>query len=316
MSQTLSTRGVKPARRLAWWTEMVCETYVQLDCDAARPGESIDGEIRAHRLATLDFSRVTSTAQRVRRTAQRIARSSEDRLLVSIQTRGEGFVTQDGRTAKLQPGEFALYDSTRPYELAFERDFQQYVLMVPGQTLRAALPAVGRMTARTVSGQRGVGPLLVDMIRSLDCNVDALKPASAHAIADSVVQILIAGLAVLPGASPVAPSRLTAWHRERIKAHVLARLRDPELNVKAIARELRTSASTVHRVWAGNGCSLSEWIWASRFEAARRDLCNPTMANRSVSEIAYSWGFNDAAHFSRGFRARFGLSPRDFRSGT
>jgi len=49
-------------------------------------------------------------------------------------------------------------------------------------------------------------------------------------------------------------------------------------------------------------------------DAARRDLCDPGLAASSVSRIAFSWGFNDAAHFSRAFRARFGCSPRELRA--
>ena len=56
--------------------------------------------------------------------------------LDSIQTAGTGRISQDGRSTELHPGDFALYDSTRPYELAFDDDFQQYVLMLPGPTLR------------------------------------------------------------------------------------------------------------------------------------------------------------------------------------
>ncbi len=74
------------------------------------------------------------------------------------------------------------------------------------------------------------------------------------------------------------------------------------------------SPSTLHRAWAGEPCSLADWIWAQRLDAARRDLCDPTLAARSVSQIGFSWGFSHAAHFSRAFRARFGCSPRDMRS--
>jgi hypothetical protein len=65
-------------------------------------------------LATLELSQVTATAQHVRRTPSLIAATAEDYFLVSIQTKGVGAIVQDGRTAVLQPGDFALYDSTRP----------------------------------------------------------------------------------------------------------------------------------------------------------------------------------------------------------
>jgi len=132
-------------------------------------------------------------------------------------------------------------------------------------------------------------------------------------VADSVSQILIAGLTALPAARRAPVSQLTAYHREQIKSLARSRLGDPEFGVSEIARRLRLSPSTLHRAWAGEACSLSDWIWAQRLDGARRDLCDSALAARSVSEIAYAWGFSDAAHFSRAFRARFGRAPREMR---
>jgi AraC-like DNA-binding protein len=315
MHQTVSTDCVEPSQRLAFWTDMVCSTYVQLDCDAAAGAATIEGDITADELATLQLSRVTATPQIVRRTAAKIACASEDYFLVSIQTQGEGVVEQDGRTAHLAPGDFALYDSTRPYELRFEGAFQQYVLRLPGPTLRTVLRNTQSLTASTVSGQRGAGQLMIGMIQTLVADIGTLAPESATAVAESVTQILIAGLSALPAARQQPVSHLTAYHREQIKACARARLRDPHLTVASVAAQLRVSPSTLHRAWAGEACSIAEWIWAQRLDAARRDLCDPGMGARSVSEIAFSWGFNDAAHFSRVFRARFACSARELRSG-
>ncbi len=314
MSRMLSTASVSAPQRVAYWTDLVCDTYVQLQCDAPPGADGIDGEIVADELATLQLSRVTASAQVVRRTPALIARASEDHFLVSIQTEGRGVISQDGRQAVLAPGDFALYDSTRPYQLSFDGAFQQFVLKLPGPTLRTALRDTERLTATTVSGERGAGHLMIGMIRTLAADIDALAPESAAAVADSVSQILIAGLAALPAARHQPVSQLTAHHREQIKALVRARLADPALNVATIARALRLSPSTLHRAWAGEPCSLTDWVWAQRLEAARRDLCDPACAARTVSEIAFAWGFNDAAHFSRAFRARFGLAPREARA--
>ncbi len=91
------------------------------------------------------------------------------------------------------------------------------------------------------------------------------------------------------------------------------RLRDPALSVAQIAAHLRVSPSTVHRAFSGEPCSITDWIWAQRLEGVKRDLCDPALTARSVSELAFGWGFNDAADFSRAFRSRFGCAPRELR---
>lgn len=151
MSRLLSTDTVEPRERLAYWVDMVCDTYVQLDCDAVRDDRQIDGQITSDSLATLALSRVCSTAQTVRRTPAKIARATEDYFLVSIQTHGHGRVLQDGRTAVLAPGDFVLYDSTRPYELQFDAPFQQYVTRPTPRGVSAISRFHGVSTMRHIS---------------------------------------------------------------------------------------------------------------------------------------------------------------------
>jgi AraC-like DNA-binding protein len=316
MSQLLDTTQVEPRRRAEYWSDMVCGTYVQLDCapkvDAY--AQDFQGRIQVAELAALQLTHVTSQAQLVQRTQAKIANDPDDYFLVSIQAAGQGVLSQDGREALLQRGDFALYDSTRPYTLKFDGDFQQYVLKLPGRSLRTAVRETELLTATAVSGQKGAGHLMINMISTLAQDIDTLAPESAAAVADSVTNILIAGLSALPAARRQPVSQLHAYQVERIKACVRAHLQDPQLNVALISGKLKSSASTLHRTWASEACSLSDYIWAQRLEHAKRDLCDPSLAARRVSEIAFSWGFNDAAHFSRAFRSRFACSPREMRA--
>jgi AraC-like DNA-binding protein len=310
MARLHTTDEVDARERLAYWNDAVSDAYVQLDCTA--PGGDVVGDIRVDALATLELSRVTATAQRVCRTPSLIARAAEDFFLVSIQTAGVGRITQDDRTAELHPGDFALYDSTRPYELAFDGDFQQYVLMLPGPTLRSQLRDAGDVTARGVRGSRGAGHLMIEMIRTLAADIRVLEPAAAAAVARSVEHIVVAGLSSLAGraAEPSLDAR-----REQVRAVARARLRDPGLTVAAIAAELHTSVSTLHRAFAGEPTSIAEWIWAQRLDAVRADLCDPAVAHRTIGDLAFSWGFVDASHFSRAFKTRFGRTAREVRAG-
>lgn len=313
MPRLLTTDEVDARDRLDYWNAAVSAAYVQLTCDA--PDDDVVGDIKVDSLATLELSQVTATAQLVRRTPSLIAATAEDYFLVSIQTAGIGLISQDDRTAELHPGDFALYDSTRPYELRFDGDFQQYVLMLPGPTLRSQLRRAPELTARSVHGARGAGHLMIEMIRTLAADISVLEPAAAAAVAQSVEHIVVAGLSSLAAEEPVPEPSLAA-RREQVKAVARTRLRDPGLTVAEIAAQLHASVSTLHRAFAGEPCSIAEWIWAQRLDAVRADLCDPALRHRTISDLAFSWGFCDASHFSRAFRARFGRTARDIRSGS
>lgn len=314
MHKLWSTDNVEARDRLSYWVEAVCNTYVQLDCDTPKFDGPFHGTIEANQLATLGLSRVTSSPQWVKRTPAKIARATEDYFLVSIQTMGRGKIVQDGRAADLSPGDFALYDSTRPYELIFEGPFQQHVLQLPGAVLRSRLRDTQALTARKVSGERGAGHLMIGMINTLAADIDTLESASVAAIAESVENILVAGLCSLPGASDPAGSQFTSFHLDQIKAYALQRLRDPKLSVNMIAAHLRLSQSTIYRAFAGEPCSLHSWIWNQRLDGAKREICDPAQCHRTITDIAFGFGFSDAAHFSRIFRTRFGCSPRELRA--
>ena len=62
MTQLLSTDAVSRDQRLAYWTDMICNVYVQLECDAVKHDDtgSFEGSIRQHTLPSLDMSVVTS----------------------------------------------------------------------------------------------------------------------------------------------------------------------------------------------------------------------------------------------------------------
>jgi hypothetical protein len=189
---------------------------------------NFEGSIRQHTLPSLDMSVVTSGPQRVMRTPGHIAHSSDDYFLVSIQARGRGVVRQDGRDAVLSAGDFALYDSTRPYELLFDESFEQIVLKLPGERLRSELRDTEALTATTVSGREGAGHLLLGMIRTLREDIDTLQPASALAVAHGVQNILVAGLQTLPAARAPALSNLTAYHLARVKRRIDEQLADSD----------------------------------------------------------------------------------------
>jgi AraC-like DNA-binding protein len=308
----VSTDTVDAGDRLDFWTSAVSQTYVDLECTVPGRDRTISGRIDSTELGMLGLSRVTSSAQSVLRTPAGISRTSDDYFLVSVQVAGTGMVVQDQRTAVLGPGDFAVYDSTRPYELLFDDRFIQYVLMLPGATLRTLVSDTNTLTARQVNGRAGAGRLLITMIESIMDDVE-MGVASAEAVAQSVEYILVAGLVELSGSRTDTP--YSAQERlDQIKRTMILRLRDPGLSVSSLAAQLHLSVSSIHRAFAVEPSTPSEWIWARRLDAVRRELIDPANAHITIGQLAHDWGFTDPAHFSRAFRARFGCSPRQYRT--
>lgn len=81
-----------------------------------------------------------------------------------------------------------------------------------------------------------------------------------------------------------------------------------------VSRELRLSPRYINRLFETEDTSLSRYIWRRRLERTAENLRDPTLRCRSISLIAMDNGFNDLSHFSKAFRLRFDLSPREYRS--
>ena len=309
----LSTRGVPAVDRFSYWVDMICVMYARLECERPADGE-IFGEITFSQLGPIDFTHLRSNVHHVRRTNSLIRLDGEDRYLVQIQRGGRSVVRQDGREAVLVPGDFVIYDTTRPYELHFEDQYHDLVVVrLPHTALASHVAGLEELTATTVPGTCAAGNLLLSMIDTLQRDIDRLHPSSAMGVAEGITGIVAAGLRSLPGANTRRSSTLSAYHVARVKAYVMEQLRDPSLSIATIATAMRLSPDYLSRLFRSEPVPLSRMIWHQRLEACRRELSDPRQARRGVSDVAFSWGFNDAAHFSRKFKEQYGTTPREWR---
>ena len=309
----LSTSSVPDAQRFAYWADMVCAVYANLECDRPAQG-SVFGEIEFSPLGALDLTEVRSSVQRMRRTPTLIGRDTRDACLVQIQRTGRCLVRQDGREALLSAGDFALYETTRPYDLSFDgAEHDVIVVRLPRSALDPHVVNLHELTAKTVPGSSAAGHLMLTMVDTLQRNIRQLHPASAVSLSDAITSVIAAGLRGLPGANTRRESSLRAFHVARIKSYVAEHLRDPDLNVAGIAAAMKMSPDHLGRLFRHEPVPLSRMIWQQRLDACRRELSDPRLASRRISDIAFSWGFCDATHFGRSFKEQFRMTPREWR---
>ncbi|KPF94732.1 AraC family transcriptional regulator [Rhodopseudomonas sp. AAP120] len=311
MSTRFTASDAPPHKRLSLWRDIICDVYVQLDCKSdARSGE-FHGWVSRGALGRALSSTVASCAQRVSRTPARIARAQEESVLFALGTTGHGGVTQDGREAVIRPGEFAFYDTTRPYELQFDGDFSQRILQVPRDLISRRVRTED-LTATVFSSERPLDKLAYDFIASICQLADRVDNDTANRLTEQAVDLVAMAIADRIGTMGAATSHRSAM-LHRLKVHIQGRLHDPDLSAAGAAAALGISPRYVSDLFADDATSFQRYVLAQRLERCARDLASPQQARRQIGEIAFAWGFNDLSHFGRVFRERYGLSPRDFR---
>jgi transcriptional regulator GlxA family with amidase domain len=99
----------------------------------------------------------------------------------------------------------------------------------------------------------------------------------------------------------------------RVQSFALGRLGDPTLTPAALAAAHHISVRTLHRLFRSDNSTVAGWIRHHRLEACRRALLDPALSDRSVQGVAAGWGFTNATHFSRLFKATYGLTATEYR---
>ncbi|GHE86670.1 AraC family transcriptional regulator [Amycolatopsis deserti] len=301
-TKILSTRAVPGGESVDYWRHVISDAFVPLE--AAAPEPSFRGEVRMDRLGSTLVSRVDAGPHRVRRTKAMIGASERGYYKLGLQVRGSCLLVQDGREALLGPGDFALYDTDRPYTLAFAEPTSMAVFMFPRERLRLTAEGARQILSRPLRGDDEPGSLLSPLFRRL---VGRLGSAtSPMPLADAVLDLLSA---LLSEQTAAAPDSLVL----RAQAYIDTHLSDPDLCPDTVAAALHISTRYLQKLFAEQGTGVAGWIRSRRLEQCRRDLSRPGLT-RPVSAVGAAWGLPDAAHFSRTFKAAYGLSPREFRA--
>lgn len=235
-----------------------------------------------------------------------------NRLLVTLQKEGVALVHQDGRECRVEAGDIFMVDPQRQFFIETGEILTHSVYLEP-EELRNLVPDFDHYTARVINGRQGPGALFSGLLDGMFRLASVLNEETADRIAESLPYVLTAALSSLTIDQPVPPSRLKQLHKQRILRYMQDNLRDSDLSASSIAAGVGLSTRYVYELFSDEEESLMRRVLRSRLERCRAELAVPMAGGRSIGEIAYYWGFNDVAHFSRAFRKQFGVSPREYR---
>jgi AraC family transcriptional activator of tynA and feaB len=308
MDKILAMSDTHPRDRLAYWYDVACKVFVKHECRVEK-NPAFDASIHRGALGSLSVIEVESRGLNYASvTARDIANDEDGVFLLGLQLEGRATVIQDGREAVLQPGDFALLDAQRSYTSHYSPKWRRLFIKIPHRALKARLAPTSQLTARAVRHGSGVGGILSDYVRLLPPRIGSLQGIERERIGEQLLDLIALALSAQRG-SDEAPSLSSA----RAVALLQLRLHDPSLDPEAAAAAAGISVRYANSLLANEGMSLQRLIVSRRLERCRMALADARQAHRSVSEIAYAWGFSDQSHFTRRFKAAYGCSPSDFR---
>jgi AraC-like DNA-binding protein/mannose-6-phosphate isomerase-like protein (cupin superfamily) len=308
----LSTSVIAPRERHDWLREVICREYTQVDVISPAHGD-LSQELVIYPWGKLQLSTVQSTAISLRRSASEPYLDKHDAYLMVMLLSGDYLLEQNGRDVLLKPGDMTLYDATRPHRVHCQGESTEVIyLSIPRAEFRERVSGVDQCTALRIPGTQGMGFVAANFLRSSVTHADQLRPHEFSSLAEHALDLLtMAVTSVSPGNVYLSRSRSVSINA--IKTFIEQNLRDSELDTGLITRHSGLSARYINNLFANEGTSLMRYVWKRRLENCRKELQNPEFAGYRVSDIAFRWGFNDAAHFSRAFKQQFGCCPREFR---
>jgi len=311
--QVFSTRGLPTSAKVSYWNDIVSDVFAPLETKPASGGD-FDAEVRCVEFGRLRLANAVSRAATVRRFKGHATKQSEHRYFLHVQMRGQLLITQEGREALLDEGDLALSDSAVPYSLCYDDLCSTLVLIVTQEELKRRLPTPQEMVGVKLSGRNGLSHTMSLMLCSIwEHAQEGIMPELGSRIADSLLDVFATSCIETRG-MVVADAAIVGARRVQIKRYIDAHLRDPDLSVRSIAAVFGITPRYLHILFSGENETVSSYVLRRRLEECGKQLTDILSRRRTITEIAFDWGFNNATHFARVFRNHYGTSPRDYRN--
>ena len=314
MTALFDTRRVDRCDRRDYWLETVCRNILPVDFDP-RLDVQPQAAMACTTVGPLSMREVVGGNHVYVRDSDHVRRCDPESFQVGIPTKGCSILTQDGREARLEPGDMVLWDSSRPYTLVMAERFHWHVFLLPKQKLRRPEAELRRLTASPIRAGTGgvpavVSHFLLDLAtRARQLEGDPAAPALGEAAGD-----LIATMVQSEFGLPWTVGKPDDVLRDRVRYFIAEHHDDPSLDPAGIAAAAGVSVRTLHQLFIGCDETVMDCVRRTRLAAIRRDLSDPRLAHRSIGRIAAQHGLPNPTVFARMFKSEYGLTPREFRA--
>jgi AraC-like DNA-binding protein len=300
--------------RLRSWAEILATTHLTFDVHPTfRTPERFQGAVTRRAIGDLMLVDCAASPFLGHRShavmdGRSKATTHENVLGFQFVAKGVEMVREGARELALQAGDMVIWDGMQPTEVEIVEAFYKRTLLFPRDRVVALCPRLAEPSALPSLKDSASARLLVRYMNALALEMPQLEPAAGAAAANAALELLRA--AVEPNI-PSDRSAARAALRAEITRYVRTHLQDSSLGPAPIAHAYAMSVRALHALFEDVDESVAGLVRSERLARCLEDLQRPN--GGSVTDIAFRWGFCDAAHFSRVFKREFSATPSDVR---
>lgn len=277
------------------------------DITLLSPEETFHNAMEGYNLAGVVLTRCAGVPQRFERKLSHIAADASDSIMAVLELQSDGWRGDyDGRPADSGMGAIRLIDMSRPFDMTTAAYETLHLILS-----RAALePQAANLDfhGRVISADSPTGRLLDSHLRATWASAPAMSATDA-ALAGKAMAVLVSAVILAHGEQPGGEIRpVEKMLLASAQQFVLQHLAEPDLSPEVVRRSLGVSRSLLYKVFEPLG-GVSAFIQARRLDQAFDTILDDRTEQQTLAEIGYRLGFSSDAHFSRAFRARFGMTP-------
>src|SRR3954468_3903524 len=301
--RSLNTTGLSPKKQIQIWSDALTDLCGQFDIDPMT-ASSFEARINYTTVSQLNLCQIEASQHRIAHTAARAKLSQHPFVKILFQTYGISHFEQAGRRIDINPGDCFAYDVSCPHSIVGPSLTRHEVVIVPKELLRERGFHTTKMSPCKLSARTGTGRIAYDFVHAAFDEATKLSPYNAIGVADSLIDLLLLPLREADTMfDRVGPEAMYI----RAQAFIREHLRDPDLSIDQISAELGCTKRYLHMLFSERGMTVSDYIWQTRLQHCRHEL--ETQAGKTITDVAFSWGFSSSSHFSRVFRKYFGIVP-------
>lgn len=245
------------------------------------------------------------------RSSVNMAQDQDEILAIQLVVSGREKMQLGDKEFSLKPGDIFVWDNTQKMQFEVRERLHKISAIMPLQRLKDWMPSAWKDMPRQLFAGTPHNNILKSYMLSLSNTELDGSMMNDNALTETTIAMLANSMSSL---SDIEDGSVKFGQLQCIKDYIDRRLHDPELAPKSIAHANAISVRYLHWLFSETGNTVTQYIISQRLDRCKYDIANSMMSYKTITQIAYSWGFSDSAHFSKRFKMAYGSSPRDYRA--